>query len=426
VKVCIVNSYYPPWIGGAETYTKNLARSLSRRGHKVTVYCSDRPLRSGVSFEDGIEIVRMRTPAAFYGTPVVFFPPKILKEDYDVIHANFPSPYLAAVSSWISAVRNIPAVLTWHNDLPPVTSGAGLLVKLHDLVSGSYLDAYRRIIATTEVYSKRSKTLQRYRDKVVVIQNGVDTGRFNPEVDGGQVRERFGLKEGTKVVLFVGALTTWHAYKGVDVLLKAFQLVSKKHGDAKLLIVGGGELLEYYRSLSVELGLASSSVLFAGRVDDEALPQYYSACDVAVLPSKDSSEGFGLVLLEAMACGKPVIGSKVGGIVEVIDDGGNGLLVEPNDVGQLAHAIEIMLSDDERRISMGHAGRVFAKSRDWGVVAGRVGSVYSSVCESEMIKSMNGVAPLDTLLSVFPIQDQIRRKQKLHGGNRFAPKSMIN
>ena len=377
MKICLVNSYYHPWIGGAETYVSNLAKGLARRGHEVTVYCSDRPLLPGKSLEDGINVVRMRTPATFYGTPLVLFPPKIIAERYDVIHANFPSPYLAGISAWIATARTTPAVLTWHNDLPPVTSGAGMLVRIHDAFSGSYLNIYRKIIATTYAYSKKSKLLSRYSEKVVVIQNGVDTTRFNPRVDGEEVRQRYGLGQ-SRVALFVGALTTWHAYKGVDVLLRAFKNASEKQANFKLLIVGSGNLMGKYRSMAQELGI-SSSVVFAGKVSDEELPKYYAACDFAILPSKDSSEGFGLVLLEAMACGKAVIGSQVGGIVEVITDGVNGLLAEPNDVEALARAIRNLFDDDQKRAMMGQFGRRFAESHDWSAVAQKVESLYKEI-----------------------------------------------
>ncbi|MCL4517912.1 MAG: glycosyltransferase family 4 protein [Thaumarchaeota archaeon] len=374
MKICLVNSYYPPYIGGAETYVASLAHALDRRGHEVTVYCSDRPLKPGESFVDRIHVIRMRTPFTLYGTPMVLFPPSIFSRDYDVIHANFPSPYLASFAAFVSRARSIPSVLTWHNDLPAVTSAAGLLVSLHGRTSTAYLNVYDRIIATTSVYARRSEVLRRYAGKVRVIRNGVDTNRFNPSVSGDRVRERYHLS-GKKVVLFVGALTTWHAYKGVDVLLKAFALVSKKTSDSVLLVVGGGNMLGYYEKMASDLGV-SDRVVFAGRVDE--LPEYYAACDVCVLPSKDSSEGFGLVLLEAMSCGKAVIGSRAGGIVDVVTEE-SGLLVPPNDVSELSRAILSLLLDDELRSAFGRAGLSLAMDNDWGKVADKVERVYNEI-----------------------------------------------
>lgn len=372
-----MNSYYPPWIGGAESYVRSLAQALAQRENEVTVYCSERPLKAGESSDHGIRIVRMRTPITFYGTPIVMFPASIFSEKFDVIHANFPSPYLAGISAYVSALKGTGSVLTWHNDLPPVTSGAGLVVKLHDAVSPAYLNTFDRIIATTKIYAKKSTTLRRYSEKVRIIHNGVDAERFHPNVSGDSIRSNHRL-EGRKVVLFVGALTRWHSYKGVDVLLPAFKIVSNRLPDARLLIVGGGEMIGAYENLVRDLDL-QERVIFAGRVSDEILPHYYAACDCAVLPSKDSSEGYGLVLLEAMATGKAVIGSMVGGITDVIDQGKNGLLVAPNNIEELSGAILNLLDDYQLRTRMGTSGRSIAEERDWRKVAAQVESLYKEI-----------------------------------------------
>lgn len=376
MKIALVNSYYPPWIGGAETYVSNVSRGLRDLGHEVTVYCSNRPLATGESIEDGIRVVRMNTPLRFYGMPITLLPRRLFSE-YDVIHSNFPGPYFAAFSAFIANAKSTPSVLTWHNDLPRVTSGAGFAVRIHDKVSSSYLDLYDRIVATTMLYAKTSKTLKRYSNKLSVIHNGVDTKRFNPNVNGDVVRERLRLGR-AKVAIFVGALTTFHAYKGVDTLIRAFKKVCEASSDLKLLIVGAGELASGYKKLAQELGI-SPRVIFAGGVNDAELPQYYAASDFALLPSRDSSEGFGLVLLEAMATGKPVIGSRVGGIPEIVNHGVNGLLVEPNNVDQLASAMGLLARDDEARSRMGRSALEFAKANDWSAVAAKLCKVYESI-----------------------------------------------
>lgn len=378
MKICFVNSFYPPWVGGAESYVKNLASALRDRGHAITVYCSDRPLERGEKMEGGIRVVRMSTPLAFYGTPIVVFPPSILVEKFDVLHANFPSPYLASISAYFAMLRRNHSVLTWHNDLPAVSTGAKVLVKIHDEISSAYLEKYDRIIATTNAYAKRSQILSRYEQKVRIIRNGVDTRRFSPNVDGEEIRTLYGLSK-NRIALFVGALTTFHAYKGVEVLIRSFSQVARKCDDARLLIVGGGNLLGQYQRLASELSLGDR-VIFSGHVSDTALPKYYAVCDLAILPSKDSSEGFGLVLLEAMATGKAVIGSRVGGIVDVIGDGTNGLIVPPGNESSLSEAMIRLFEDAETRNSMGKAGRIFAESLDWSKVVARVEDVYKEIC----------------------------------------------
>ncbi len=295
MKVCMVNSFYPPWVGGAERYVSSIAHELAGRGHDVTVYCADRPLAEGESYDGAVRVVRMRTPFTFYGTPLSGFPASFLAEDYDVVHCNFPNPYFSICSAAMSKFTGTPAVLTWHNDLPAVTRAASLLVSAHSAVSNVYLDAYQRIIATTGIYARTSATLRKHGSKVRVIPNGVDAERFNPDVECEWAKDKYGLK-GYKTLIFVGALTTWHTYKGLDVLLQAFSLVSRECDKMKLLVVGGGNLLGHYQRLARELG-AGERVMFAGRVDDNALPGCYAASDFGVLPSKDSSEGFGLSCL---------------------------------------------------------------------------------------------------------------------------------
>jgi glycosyltransferase involved in cell wall biosynthesis len=328
-------------------------------------------------FYDGrVEVRRMRSPLMLYRTPLPVLSPDFAVLDYDVIHANFPNPYLAAMSGLLAHSKGIPGVLTWHNDLPAVTRGANLLVRLHDTFSPSYIRFYQRIIATTEAYARNSPVLRRYQDKVRVIPNGVDTVRFNPRVNGENTRRKFGL-EGCVVGLFVGALTGWHTYKGLDVLIRAFGLAAREHPELKLLVVGEGELKRNYQSLAQSLGL-SEAVIFAGLVAEDDLPEYYAASDFTVLPSKDSSEGYGLALLEAMAAGRAVIGSRVGGVVDVIQDGTNGLLVEPNSPELLTRAMQLMCPE-EPRLTMGRAGRRIAEKQDWHQVVESLEKVYLEV-----------------------------------------------
>ncbi|MGA2237733.1 MAG: glycosyltransferase family 4 protein [Candidatus Bathyarchaeia archaeon] len=376
MRITIVNSFFPPWRGGAETYVYYLSKHLEERGHEVTVICSSPPFEPGIQFVDGVKVERLRTCGKLYGTPIMpeLFQ-KLMGEQADIIHANFPSPYIAYLASTISRIRGIPAVLTWHNDLPPVTRMARILVTAHDrLVLPLYLPQFSSIIATSRIYAETSRILEAHKDRVVVIPNGVDTQRFNPDIPGDEIRHRLGVDRG-KIVLFVGALTQWHRYKGLDVLIQAMALMRDQVPEARLLIVGAGQLETEYRQLVSRHGLASC-VIFAGNVPDDELPKYYACSDMLALPSKDRSEGFGLTILEANATGRPAIGTTVGGIPSVIRDGYNGLLAPPNDPTALAEAIKKALSDDDLLKRMGRNGRLFAEQHDWSIVAEQTENVY--------------------------------------------------
>ena len=374
-----MNSFFPPWRGGAETYVHNLARNLRRRGHEITVVCGDQPLEAGTREVDGLIIRRLHITRKIYGTPIMpYLFLRLLREPADIMHANFPSPYIAFITAFVSKLRRVPAVLTWHNDLPPVTRTAGVLVALHDyLVLPVYLKWFRKIIATSDAYARTSKNLEHVLPQVEVIRNGVDINRFNPKISGERIRGKFKL-DGYKIVLFVGALTEWHRYKGLEVLLEALSLLDDE-SHVRLLVVGDGMLKSHYQQVASALSI-SSTVIFAGDASDSDLPEYYACSDLLVLPSKDRSEGFGLTLLEANATGKPVIGSHVGGIPSVIRDGYNGLLIPPNDPRTLASKLsELLDRDGHRLIEMGKNGRVLAETLDWSLVARNTEKLYESV-----------------------------------------------
>jgi len=379
LRICLVNSFFPPWRGGAETYTYNLAKELVVRGHDLKVFCAAPPSRPGLYVIDRVRVSRLPVAGWLYGTPIT---PSLALElrdvDVDLLHAGFPSPYNAFLVSLVSRLTRIPSVLTWHNDLPAVTRTAGLLVRLHDsLVLPTYIARYGKIISTTDRYAKESPTLARWRQKVRIVPNGVDCDRFNPNVDGESVRAALALGD-RPTIIFIGALTRWHAYKGLDVLLTAFSLLVRTLPSAALVVVGDGESKPEYERMATDLGVRKD-LFFVGDVDDSDLPRYCAASDFLVLPSKDRSEGFGLTILEANACGRPAIGSRIGGIPSVITHGYNGLLVRPCDPLKLCEAMRYMLENAEERLRMGRNGRRFAEKRDWSTVSAETERIYEEV-----------------------------------------------
>jgi glycosyltransferase involved in cell wall biosynthesis len=376
MKVAVVNSFFPPWRGGAETYAQNLARQLVARGHEVTVVCADDPMTPGEYDEGGVVVKRLRLITRLYGTPLIAgLSKELLGLDTDIFHANFPSPYIAYNVARASSRRKLPAVLTWHNDLPAVTLGAKILIEAHDhLMLPRYIRKYRRIISTSQTYAKQSCILPKLGSLVTVVPNGVDCERFHPHNDGSPIRDRFNLQN-KFTLLFVGALTKWHGYKGLDVLLQSLSIAIKQDNNLTLLVVGDGDLKPAYHRLSQQLKV-DSNVLFAGNVSDADLPLYYAAADVLVLPSKDMSEGFGLTLLEANASGKPAVASSVGGVPSVIRDGYNGILVPPNNPKALAAAVLRLATDLSDAEEMGRKGRHVAEAHDWTIVVEKTEQVY--------------------------------------------------
>lgn len=184
-------------------------------------------------------------------------------------------------------------------------------------------------------------------------------------------------KYAAPTLLFVGGL---EPRKGLDYLVRAMPMIAGLVPDVKLIVVAksgfrGTDQVSTFQSLARELGV-SNRILFRESVDQQTLLSFYSECDVVVLPSRN--EGWGLSLMEAMACGKPVVATRVGGIPELVRDGVDGLLVEPGDLDQLASAVVRLLTNPEVRRKMALAGRERVKEYSWDDTARKVLAAYES------------------------------------------------
>lgn len=207
-------------------------------------------------------------------------------------------------------------------------------------------------------------------ERVEVVHPGVDTTRFTPNVPGALIRHRFGL-DNALLLLSVGRL---QARKGHDVALRAVADLAHRWPALHYVIVGDGEERERLETLTRQLGV-TGRVRFVGEVEEEELAGYFAACDVFVLPNRVEAgdfEGFGIVFLEAAASGKPVVGGASGGVVEAVDHGRTGLLVDGGDVAAVRQALEQLLSSADRREEFGRTGREWANKFSWESAAAKV------------------------------------------------------
>lgn len=213
------------------------------------------------------------------------------------------------------------------------------------------------------------------RAKLVKISPGVDTSRFKPMEQDKALVKTLGL-EGRKVILTVGRLDE---RKGHDKVIEALLRVKDSFPEALYLVVGVGREEERLKAMVKRSGL-EDSVIFAGYIPDDRLPLYYNLCDVFCLPNrvtersalKGDYEGFGIVFIEASACGKPVIGGRNSGVEDAVVHGVTGLLVDPLSVEEIAGAIERLLRDRDLAEKMGRAGRERAvREFEWEVVSRR-------------------------------------------------------
>jgi phosphatidylinositol alpha-1,6-mannosyltransferase len=211
-----------------------------------------------------------------------------------------------------------------------------------------------------------------------VVYPGVDCSRFRPDIDGRAIRRRHGL-ENALVLLSVGRL---QARKGHDVAVRAVAALAPRFPDIRYLIIGTGEERARLEQLAVVHGV-HNRVTFVGAVSDQELPAYYAACDIFVLPNRVEQgdfEGFGIVFLEAAACGRAVVGGASGGVTESVAHGSTGLLVDGESVEAVVAALGTLARSPEVRQAYGIAGRKRVESRfTWEASAAVVARVHGAL-----------------------------------------------
>ncbi|MCC6003965.1 MAG: glycosyltransferase [Thermofilum sp.] len=278
----------------------------------------------------------------------------------DLLHAHFA--YLEGWAAYLAKVglrQRIPLVVTLHgyDILVEPSVGYGIrLSKRYEALVKKVLNAANAIIVASRAVFNEAASLVKDVGKIHLISNGVDTKRFNPALNGNIIRKRFAVED--KQVIFT--LRHHSPRYGITYLLLAAKLVLDKRKDVAFIIGGSGPLLDYHKMLTRRLGI-SSCVFFTGRISQEELPLYYAASDVVVVPSLQ--EAWGLVATEAMACGKPVVASRVGGLPDQVIDGYNGFLVPPRDSKALADRILYLLENPSEARRMGLNGRRLAEER---------------------------------------------------------------
>ena len=369
--------------GAGEKYAYEIAKRLVERGHNVTVLCSHRQKKDEEEIIDGIRVIRLKPDFILSSTPVrldLFF--KLLnlmkRDNFDLVSINFHLPYYADLAAMASKICKLPSILTYHNDLGKREPLLHFIISVYNhSVNRLTLSLTDKIITPSPYCYRESKLLKRFKDKVVWIPPGVDTQKYNIG-NSFRIHDTYNLPHSSKIVLFVGEMSKAHTHKGVDYLLKSFKTVVDNVADAFLVLVGRGDKIPEYKDLCQQYGI-SSSVIFTGFIDEEELIEYYQSCNLVVLPSVTTQEGFGRTLLEGNACGKPVIGTEIGGIKHVIKHGENGLLVPPRDSVALANAIIYLLQNEEVSNKICINARKWVEDYSWGKIVARIETTCEEV-----------------------------------------------
>jgi glycosyltransferase involved in cell wall biosynthesis len=345
----------------------NMARSyaleLTLRGHEVEVFC---PAYGPVEEfpADPFQVHRLKSRIAFRNSAFV---PQLYDrlKHFDVVNLHYPFYGGAEAVLLLKNARqsSLPLVVNFQMDTfgrGPVGWGMAVYARL---VLPAVLKAADRVIVTSFDYAAHSgakAVFLAHPEKFRDIPPGVDTERFTPRGKNPDRLLKYGIRPEERVVLFVGGLDTAHAFKGVDFLLETW--AQRKTPGANLMIVGRGNLRDRYIRRAVDLGIAGS-VVFDGDVGEEDLPALYNLADLFVLPSVDRSEAFGIVLIEALASGVPVLASDLPGVRSIVEVGQNGFTFRVKDRADLEAKLNLCLEDEELRARMASAARAIAVSR---------------------------------------------------------------
>lgn len=333
-------------MGGIEGHINLLCHGLKARGIEVEVLVSNTRARLEQRRVNGIAVTKVPALGRLASAPVnVTFPfwLRSLGKDADVLHFHFPNP--TGELSYLVSGLNKNVVVTYHSDIVRQAR----LGELYEPFLMKFLKKARTIIATSPQYVASSKVLGQFEPKCRVVPLGIDVGRFSPQREETFESDTLRRGYGPRIVLFVGK---FRYYKGLHVLVEAMKRI-----DGRLLLVGAGPVEGDVRRQVTEAAL-DGKVVFLGELLDRHVVAHLHACDVLVLPAVLRSEAFGVVLLEAMACGKPVVSTELAtGTSFVNRHGETGLVVRPNDADSLARGINHLLATPKLREKYGNAGR---------------------------------------------------------------------
>lgn len=339
-----VGKYYPPYRGGIETVVEQLCRGLARRGVQITALVSNDNPATVEETIDGVRVLRLGRTAELNSQPLnLRLVPMLRALRFDALHLHTPNPVGALAV--LASRRPEPIVVTHHSDIvrqrllgAPATSAQSLV--------------YRRaaaLIAATPKHIEHSSVLRKFEAKCRVIHFPIDALPYidAPSTWDEQLPPAWQTEP---LVLFVGRLVY---YKGADVLLEALSLTQ----GANLAIVGVGPLSARLVEQAARLGIGER-IRFLGAVPEDRLRALYKRASFLVLPSVAPSEAFGMVQLESMAAGRPVISTDLkSGVPYVNQHGVTGLIVPPSDAAALASAMSTLLGNEAQALSMGQAAR---------------------------------------------------------------------
>jgi len=347
MKILMVQHRFPPAIGGSERHTYLLSKGLIKKGHDVVIYTTnsltnedvlslpffkreaEKPNLSRKEEVENIKVNRFDIAFRYWSfnwIPEMFKKLKATAHEFDIIHAHGYHITSSLAGCYYAKKCKKPFILTAHDLIIPddLPTDAKLFKKIYDKTFGRYLlKNSTRLIALTEdqiqQYAERGGDVS----KIRIIPNGIELDKYRNAKTNPDIIAKYGIDDVDKVLLFVGRIDK---YKGIQDVIEAMPVILSKHHNIKFIVVGGdygyeSELKELSKKLNVD-----KSVVFTGNISKEELIELYKRADIFVFPSK--MEGFGIVLLEAMASGTLCIAYSIPSVRKIIKDNENGVLVK--------------------------------------------------------------------------------------------------
>lgn len=391
MKIAHIVCSYPPYYSGMGNVVFETVSRLVGLGHEVEVftpgYYEDKELKfleepeeevHREDLQERVDYGRRLCPSLQYGNAARL--PQIAGEldRFDLVHLHYPFFGTAnLVRKWKLKNPNKPLAITYHMD----TRGPGwkgLIFKYYSKYwMPKILGSADKLIGSSFDYIESSDAgllFNQNREKWVELPFGVDTERFKPREKPEALFERHNLTPDLPILLFVGGMDAAHYFKGIPVLLKALLLLKRQNFNVRAVFVGEGELRKEFALKAQGFGI-KNNVRFVGRVEDEELPYYYNLADLLVLPSINQGEAFGMVLLEAMASGVPVVASNLPGMRKVAGEG--GMVFEANNETALAQTIADYFSEENNIEEWGiGVRRVVEEKYSWDFVTHKLEEIY--------------------------------------------------
>ncbi|PPD58720.1 glycosyltransferase family 4 protein [Dehalogenimonas etheniformans] len=371
MKIALVAPYDFAYPGGVANHVTSLEKQLTAFGHQVKIIApTSRPIS-----QFGSRFIHIGTPRPIPGSGSVAritlsvrlankIKAVLAKEQFDVVHLH--EPFMIMLCSAILRFSNTVNIGTFHSfEAKPGYNFAWPISRWMLNRRSKKLQGHIAVSKAAESFHSKF-----VKADYTIIPNGIDLSHFQPSVE-----PMYQYRDGKTNIVFVGRL---EKRKGVNYLIDAFKRVHKEHPETRLLVVGPGTRLRPKYEKMVRRAHLEDSVVFTGGVSYADLPRYYQTADICCAPAT-GRESFGIVLLEAMALGKPLVVSNIPGYACVVNHEKEGLLVKPSSAHHLADGICRLIEDKALRDQLGRQGLVTVQEYSWEKVARRVEQYYRHV-----------------------------------------------